>query len=103
LVAIEGRGRRFAEPNPPVPVLLGLVGVGAAIFAILEGDLGVPCVASTRLLGEPLRVTPDLLLLIEEILDMEVVRAWTTDFRDVLVLYRVLLLGLRGDRSSRQG
>jgi hypothetical protein len=68
LAAMEGRGRRFAEPGPPA--LLGLVGVDV----IFEGDFGVPCGPPTRLLGEPLRVTPDLLLLIEEMLDVDVVR-----------------------------
>jgi hypothetical protein len=71
LAAMEGRGRRFAEPSPPpIPALLGLVGVDV----IFEGDFGVPCGGPTRLLGEPLRVTPDLLLLIAEMLDVEVVR-----------------------------
>jgi hypothetical protein len=70
LAAMEGRRRRFAEPSPPTPALLGLVGVDV----IFEGDFGVPCVPTTRLLGEPLRVTPDLLLLIEEMLDVDVVR-----------------------------
>jgi hypothetical protein len=70
LAAMEGRGRRFADPSPPIPALLGLVGVDV----IFEGDFGVPCAPPTRLLGEPLRVTPDLLLLIEEILDVDVVR-----------------------------
>ena len=69
LAAMEGRGRRFAEP--PTPALLGLVGVEVSF----EGDFGVPCAPPpTRLLGEPLRVTPDLLLLIEEMLDVDVVR-----------------------------
>ncbi len=91
LLAMDGRGRRLIDDTLVLLVLLGLA-----------GDCGVPCAA--RLDGVvPLMVTPDRLLPIEEMLDMEVVRMCTVGLRALFTRYWFIFPGLRGGEGPSVG